>query len=220
MLYVIKLIVLMLFISVSLIAATSLQQPPQVVSVAEIAEIKAKYGSIVANRFKAWQDLVDKAYKKPELEQLRLVNDFFNKVRFVSDEEAWGRKDYWATPRQLLINDAGDCEDYVIAKYLTLKALGVPDYKLFLTYVKAVRLRQAHMVLTYFKEPNTVPLVLDNINGRILKATKRRDLIPIYSFNGNGLWLARKRGKGQEIKGGAREIEEWQYLLEKLAKGR
>lgn len=75
------------------------------------------------------------------------------------------------------------------------------------------------MVLSYFEKPNAVPLVLDNLVGRILKATKRKDLIPIYSFNGEGLWLAKQRGKGKAISGGAQEIQQWQNLQKKLAKG-
>lgn len=196
------------------------EKPPTVVTTTEITKAKGKYGIFAARRLEAWQELVDKSYKKPERLKLKLVNDFFNEARFTTDLKHWGKKDYWATPVELLATDAGDCEDYVIAKYITLKALGVPEKKLYLTYVKAVRLKQAHMVLTYFKTPKSVPLVLDNINGRILKATKRKDLIPIYSFNGDGLWLSKQRGKGKAIKGGAKQLEQWQSLLKKLEKGK
>jgi predicted transglutaminase-like cysteine proteinase len=190
--------------------------PLQVISSTKISKIQAKYGVLAARRLGAWQNLVNTGYKKPETLKLRLVNDFFNEAKFVSDQENWHKKDYWATPVELLIKDAGDCEDYVIAKYITLKAMGVDNDKLYLSYVKSIRLRQAHMVLTYFKKPNTIPLVLDNINSRILKATKRKDLIPIYSFNGDGLWLAKQRGKSKAIKGGAQAIKQWQKLLKKL----
>lgn len=217
--YYLKLLTLALFSLVGLTWATPPNQAPIVISAAEIAEVKAKHGFLAANRLKAWQDLVNKAYKKPERLKLILVNNFFNTSKFISDQKNWQQKDYWATPTELLIKDAGDCEDYVIAKYITLKAIGVSQEKLYLSYVKAIRLKQAHMVLTYFKKPNTIPLVLDNINDRILKATKRKDLIPIYSFNGDGLWLTKQHMKGKAIKGGAQEIQQWQILLKKLAKG-
>ena len=116
----------------------------------------------------------------------------------------------------MLSTDAGDCEDYTIAKYFTLKALGVSEKKLYLTYVKAIRLNQAHMVLTYFKTPQSIPLVLDNINKKILKATKRKDLVPVYSFNGDGLWLAKQRGKGRSVSGGTKKLKAWNNLLERL----
>lgn len=209
-------------ISVSLLALSfaSPSSPPTVVTPKEIKNAEKKYGVFAARRLEAWQKLVNDTYKKPERLKLKLVNDFFNEARFTTDQKHWGKKDYWATPVELLTTDAGDCEDYVIAKYITLKALGVPEKKLYLTYVKAVRLKQAHMVLTYFKTPKSVPLVLDNINGKILKATKRKDLIPIYSFNGDGLWLSKQRGKGKSVEGGSKQLEQWQNLLKKLEKGK
>lgn len=214
----VKLIFLVLFSHVSLTWATP-QKAPQVVSLAEIAEVKAKKGFLAARRLEAWQELVNKAFKKPERLKLILVNDFFNRAKFVSDIKNWQKKDYWATPKELLIKDAGDCEDYVIAKFITLKAVGVDKDKFYLSYVKAVRLQQSHMVLTYFKKPGKIPLVLDNLKKRILKATKRKDLIPIYSFNGDGLWLAKQRGKGKKITGNVQEIEKWQNLQQKLSRG-
>ncbi|MCF6298783.1 MAG: sulfate adenylyltransferase, partial [Thiomicrorhabdus sp.] len=92
----------------------------------------------------------------------------------------------------------------------------VSEKKLYLTYVKAIRLNQAHMVLTYFKTPQSTPLVLDNINKKILKATKRNDLVPVYSFNGDGLWLAKQRGKGRPVSGGTTKLKAWNNLLERL----
>ncbi|WP_232023468.1 transglutaminase-like cysteine peptidase [Thiomicrorhabdus aquaedulcis] len=137
-------------------------------------------------------------------------------MRFISDIDHWGIKDYWATPVEFLATDAGDCEDYVIAKYFTLKALGVAESKLYLTYVKAVKLNQAHMVLTYFENPKSIPLVLDNLNSKIFPATQRKDLLPVYSFNGDGLWLAKERGKGQSVSSGTSKLTQWNNLLKKL----
>lgn len=189
---------------------------PQVVTETQIQEAGKEYGPLAENRLRAWQKLVSDNIGRPEKVLLNKVNNFFNQARFVSDQIHWKQKDYWATPTELLGTDAGDCEDYVIAKYFTLKALGIPEKKLYLTYVKAVRLKQAHMVLTYFETPSSIPLVLDNINKRILKATLRRDLIPVYSFNGDGLWLSRQRGKGKQVKGGTSKLKNWNQLLDKL----
>lgn len=174
---------------------------------------------LAKNRMIAWQKMVDKAYGKPEKLQLKLVNDFFNDVPYRTDPKHWKRKDYWATPIEFLGTDAGDCEDYVIAKYFTLKALGVPENKLYLNYVKHKTLKVAHMVLTYFKTPKSIPLVLDNYNSRIVKATQRRDLLPIYSFNGDGLWLSKQRGKGKPVKGGTSKLKKWNSLLQKIDQG-
>ncbi len=189
---------------------------PQVVSQQEIQQAVQKYGVFAGRRLQAWQQLVNDNINQPEATQLKNVNDFFNEVRFIDDIDHWKQKDYWATPVEMLSTDAGDCEDYTIAKYITLKALGVSEKKLYLTYVKAIRLNQAHMVLTYFKTPQSIPLVLDNINKKILKATKRNDLVPVYSFNGDGLWLAKQRGKGRPVSGGTTKLKAWNNLLERL----
>jgi predicted transglutaminase-like cysteine proteinase len=202
------------FISVWVTAA----EAPKVVTQQEIEQTKIKYGSRAADRLAQWQELVDENQNEDEDDKLEIVNDFFNRVQFVDDIIHWRKKDYWATPLEMLATNAGDCEDYSIAKYFTLKALGVPESKLYITYVKAIRLNQAHMVLTYFKTPKSVPVVLDNINKRILKATKRKDLVPIYSFNGDGLWLAKQRGKGRSVSGGTSKLKNWNNLLERLNK--
>ena len=103
-------------------------------------------------------------------------------MRFVSDDQHWGRADYWATPVEFLATGAGDCEDFSLAKYFTLKALGVPLERMRLTYAKAVKLNQAHMVVAYFATPDAEPLILDNLISDIKPASQRTDLVPVYSF--------------------------------------
>lgn len=192
------------------------EAPFRVVSANELKQAQQDFGPLAVKRLEAWQKLVDESQNLPEMKKLEVVNDFFNEVRFIDDIIHWRKKDYWATPYQMLTTDGGDCEDYSIAKYFTLKALGISEKKLYITYVKAIRLRQAHMVLTYFKTPRSIPLVLDNLNKRILPATKRSDLVPIYSFNGAGLWLAKERGKGKSVKGGTSRLTKWNDLLKRL----
>ncbi|GAL24437.1 hypothetical protein JCM19239_1891 [Vibrio variabilis] len=125
---------------------------------------------------------------KSEKQQLIGVNEFFNQLNFVDDIRLWGRKDYWATPLEFLGSNAGDCEDFTIAKYFSLLELGISDQKLRLVYVKAIELNQFHMVLAYYETPRSQPLILDNLIGEIKPASKRGDLLPIYSFNGRNLW--------------------------------
>lgn len=127
----------------------------------------------------------------------------------------WNEKDYWATPIEFIATGAGDCEDYTIAKYFSLIELGVPESQLRLMYVTALELRQPHMVLAYYETPTSVPLVLDNINRRILPANKRRDLSPIYSFNGNGLWAAKAMGTGRKLRGSG-PMKMWDDMVERL----
>lgn len=192
------------------------REAPQVVSPATLNKVKKDYGPLALNRLLAWQDLVNSSLSLSESQKLIQVNQFFNEVSYQSDQALWGKKDYWATPIELLAHDAGDCEDYVIAKYFTLKALGIPESKLYFNYVKYIPDDQAHMVLTYFKTPTSIPLVLDNINKKIWPASKRTDLKPIYSFNGDGLWLSKERGKGRQVKNGTQKLSEWNALLKKM----
>jgi predicted transglutaminase-like cysteine proteinase len=145
------------------------------------------------------------------------VNTFFNRLPFITDLAHWGVEDYWATPAEALASNGADCEDFSIAKYFTLKELGVPIERLRITYVKAVRLNQAHMVLAYYPAQNAVPLILDNLEDKVKPASERTDLIPVYSFNDEDLLLARE-GKSAASAGSASQIRSWRYLLLKLEK--
>ncbi|MGY0627746.1 MAG: transglutaminase-like cysteine peptidase [Paraglaciecola chathamensis] len=181
-------------------------------------KIRNQYDDDALERVQDWQQLLNTSHTLPIDEMLYQVNNFFNELEFVDDIDHWGKDDYWATPVEFLATKGGDCEDFVIAKYFSLKELGVPAEKLRLMYVTATRLRQAHMVLAYYEEPNSVPLVLDNINRRILPASRRRDLLPVYSFNGDGLWLAKEQGRGQKVQqGGNNNL--WNDLNKRMQMG-
>jgi len=181
-----------------------------------LGKIQQKFGDEAVTRIEQWQDLMKTAKTLPEKEKLQRVNQFFNqRIEFVDDIYLWGVKDYWATPIEFLARGAGDCEDYSIAKYFTLKELGVSESKMRITYVKALKLRQAHMVLTYFETPRAVPVVLDNLIPTIKPATERKDLLPVYSFNGSGLWLAKARGSGKKV-GSSSRLNMWESLKNRM----
>tara|TARA_R110000868_G_scaffold306149_4_gene567156 strand:- start:1439 stop:2143 length:705 start_codon:yes stop_codon:yes gene_type:complete len=180
--------------------------------------VEKNYDKDARERVEAWQQLVISEQDNSEQGKLESVNRFFNRVRFVDDIRVWGQKDYWATPVEFLGRNAGDCEDFTIAKYFTLRALGIPSEKLRLMYVRALRLKQSHMVLAYFETPDAMPLVLDNINEKILPANYRQDLQPIYSFNGDGLWAAKAQGRGRKIKEeGSHSL--WETLMNRIERG-
>jgi len=177
--------------------------------------VASEYGRSARGRVIDWQNLVDKNLSRSDKDKLRAVNRFFNRNRFLTDQEHWHKEDYWATPIELLGTKGGDCEDFAIAKYITLRALGIPDNKLRITYVKSLKLNQAHMVLTYYSTPKAIPLVLDNLINQIKPANSRVDLRPIYSFNGDGLWMAKMRGEGQRV-GGVDDLNMWQDFIERM----
>lgn len=174
-----------------------------------------KYGINARKRLLIWQQFVRDDTSSTDLEKLEKVNIFFNKINFVNDEIHWLKKDYWATPIEFLASNGGDCEDFALSKYFTLKMLGVDEKKINLTYVKAWKLNQSHMVVTYYPTHSAEPLVLDNLISTIEPATKRTDLIPVYSFNGSGLWLSKERGRGNLI-GRSDRLKLWNNLLERM----
>lgn len=210
----IKVLVLIAVVAVAALAA-------ELVSItdAQIDKLAQQFGPIARHHLTGWRDLLVNPANRtlPERERLELVNDFLNQPRFVNDIDHWGKEDYWATPIEFLSTDGGDCEDFSIAKYFTLRALGVPDEKLRLIYVKELVIyKQAHMILAYLPTPDAEPLVLDNIDKTIRPASARTDLLPVYSFNASGLWLAKERnGRAQQV-GSSDRIGLWRDLQARM----
>ena len=176
----------------------------------------ARGGAVVGD----WMNALSVFQGESEEQRLRDVNEYFNRrLRFVDDQTLWGQGDYWATPVEALIKGGGDCEDFAVAKYFSLKLLGIPASKLRITYVRAriggaaSDITQAHMVLTYFSTPDAEPLVLDNLVGEIRPASRRTDLQPAFSFNTEGVWPA---GAGEPQPGGSSRLVKWNDLLQKM----
>lgn len=153
-----------------------------------------RQGPAAAAAVRALLPVLADATALDEEARLAPVNEFFNRrVLFTDDELAWSRADYWASPIETLDKGRGDCEDYAIAKYFSLLAVGVPVAKLRLVYVRAQiggpgGASQAHMVLAYYAQSGAEPLILDNLIGDIRPASRRADLTPVFSFNSDGLW--------------------------------
>jgi predicted transglutaminase-like cysteine proteinase len=203
-----------------LLIAVGMQSLAEISTIIEIGprlleEITERYGNRATRRVLNWEQLIAESQDESIEKKLKLVNKFFNRTRYTSDQQHWGIEDYWATPLELLATNGADCEDYSIAKYFTLRALGIPDEDLRLTYVNAIKLGQAHMVLTYYGNNRSNPLVLDNLEPWIRLASERTDLQPVYSFNGGGLWMSRERGRGQLL-GKAEDLHQWSSMLTRL----
>lgn len=176
-----------------------------------------RYGSLgdARKRILDWQALLLQSQGLGEMDKLQAVNRHFNRVlRFVDDIKIWGEHDYWATPVEALIKGRADCEDYSLAKYFSLRQLAVPADKLRITYVKALRLNQAHMVVTYYANSSAEPLVLDNLINQILPANQRSDLLPVYAFNAEGLYLFKTSGVKRT--GDTKQLSRWQDVLRKM----
>ena len=167
---------------------------------------------------RALQTLLAAAVGQDDTPRLASINEFFNRrIVFTPDSEVWGQTDHWASPLETLGKGRGDCEDYVIAKYFSLMAAGLPAAKLRLVYVRATvggpgGAVQAHMVLAYYAQPGAEPLILDNLIGEIRPASRRPDLEPVFSFNSDGLW----QGVGVQSAGDpVARLSRWREVLAK-----
>lgn len=180
--------------------------------------VEQQYGRRARRILVKWDELIQDYRDRNDMEKLEAVNRFFNRrIRFVDDIRHWHQQDYWATPLETMVTFGGDCEDFAVAKYFTLRAMGVPDDKLRLVYVRAKRLRQAHMVLAFYPAPNADPLILDNITTRIRRGSDRTDLVPVYSFNGSYLWMSRGRLTGT-LAGPADRLAKWRDLKQRIGR--
>jgi predicted transglutaminase-like cysteine proteinase len=187
----------------ALLLATALATPPLRAWDGQQMRIAAqRMGPGAVAALAPLQNMLVEARGQDDDARLLAVNQFYNlRIDFRPDSEVWGQEDYWATPLQSLAAGRGDCEDYVIAKYTTLLAMGVQRSRLRLVYVRA-RMSDtptpvAHMVLAYYATPTAEPLILDNLRADVLPASQRSDLSPVFSFNSEGLW----QGVGQATAG-------------------
>jgi predicted transglutaminase-like cysteine proteinase len=164
---------------------------------------------------KALQMALSMAAELGDDAKLMSVNRFFNqRILFRDDTEVWGQVDYWASPLETLDKGQGDCEDFAIAKYFSLLAIGVPMPRLRLVYVRAqlADTVQAHMVLAYYSAPTAEPVILDNLVPDVLPASRRPDLSPVFSFNSEGLW----QGVGSQAAGDpSSRLSRWRDVLGK-----
>lgn len=179
------------------------------------ARMASQYGESSAKLFQEWRELLKSVHTQPQQQQLVQVNDFFNqRILFDDDLNIWGKSDYWATPIETMGQQAGDCEDFSIAKYITLIKLGVSTAHLRLVYVKAdvgLTQPQAHMVLAFYPTPSSEPYILDNLNKEVMPASQRPDLSPVFSFNSDGLWVG--NNAQPKVKKPETRLSRWREVL-------
>lgn len=202
-----------LFFILAALAAILISSPEFSIAKVFLDKIEREYGPIAKRRAFALVQMMNEARDLDDMGKMEKVNDFFNQTPYSSDKTTWGISDYWATRYEFIGKDRADCEDYVIAKYFTLKELGVPTSKLYMTYAKSIRYKSAHLVLTYYETPKSIPLVLDNYNFKILPASVRDDLIPIYSFSGDELFNAKQAQIGKMVPAATKQKRPWDELV-------
>ena len=135
---------------------------------------------------RAWSRLLASLRGASPRQQLEAVDRFGNRKRYGSDRRIYGRSDYWATPLEFLAR-SGDCEDYAIFKYVSLRLLGVPAERMRLFVVDDTRRRIAHAVLAV--ELGRETYLLDNLAPAPRPAAATGHYRPYYAVNEEAKWV-------------------------------
>ena len=139
-------------------------------------------------KLKAWRDGLAKARDLSRWQQIVEVNRLVNSlVQFRNDIDTYGVADHWATPKETL-SKSGDCEDFVILKYLSLRELGFTDNDMRMVVVKITRRGIGHAVLAVNHDGGR--FILDNLLQRPVEHSAVKGYKPVYSVNARGQWLA------------------------------
>lgn len=133
-----------------------------------------------------WLALLRRLESAPRAEQVRTVNAFVNRWRYRTDPENWGARDHWATPLEFILR-SGDCEDYAIVKYHSLRRLGFAPEELRLVVVQDTQREIAHAVLAVRLDDEI--LVLDNLTDTVRSQRSIRHYAPYYSINETARWV-------------------------------
>lgn len=133
-----------------------------------------------------WLAFLSSIKGKPRAQQLEAVNRYANQKLYVIDLANYGKEDYWAIAKEFLYN-GGDCEDYAISKFFSLRWLGYDADALRLLILQDTNLRVQHAVLIVFEKGQV--LVLDNQSQQVLPQEKILHYVPLYSVNEKQWWL-------------------------------
>ncbi|MBF0383350.1 MAG: transglutaminase-like cysteine peptidase [Magnetococcales bacterium] len=135
--------------------------------------------------YQKWLDFLETLKGKSQEAQIREINTFVNKAKYVTDQKNWGVKDYWESPGEFL-NKFGDCEDFSIIKYLSLKKVGFTAKQLRIVAVTDSNLKIGHSILAVYLEDRI--LILDNQIKQVVDHSSVHHYKPVYSINENFWW--------------------------------
>jgi predicted transglutaminase-like cysteine proteinase len=187
-----------------------------------LREVQIQYGSEAEQRLREWQKIIRVTESSDDIEKLTQVNGFVNRAQQVHQNRHWRRSDDRADPLAFMINHAGDGQGFTMAKLFTLHKMGMPLSKLRIGYVKAhaigpnqTQTAQSHTVLVYFSTQDAEPLILDNIDKRIRRASLRTDLEPVYLFEAQEILFPDSIASTLPTEK-PRHVVKWQNLLPNL----
>lgn len=158
----------------------------------EIAREKTTYRSCADGQspcepraLMAWQAMIKGHSGEPSLTQLRAVNRFVNQWRAEADITNYDQQDFWSSPLTFL-RRSGDCEDFAIMKYVSLREMGFEAEQLRIVIVRDLLRDLAHAVLAVNIDDEIY--ILDNLYQAVLPQTRVSQYMPYYSVNEEARW--------------------------------
>ncbi len=135
-----------------------------------------------------WQDFLETLQGMGTMQKIREVNRYMNEAPYIRDPINWGVADYWESPREFFLKN-GDCEDYAIMKFLSLRRLGFSNSQMRVVVLKDQHLRVHHSVLAVYVGGQIY--ILDNQIKQVVKQERIKHYKPIYSINETNWWRHR-----------------------------
>lgn len=144
----------------------------------------------------AWQTMIKQQRGAKQIDQLHRANNFINQWHYRADDKNYGKSDYWASPSEFF-KRSGDCEDYAIAKYVTLRQMGFSADQLRLVVVNDIRRNLAHAVLAAYVDNDVY--ILDNLNNQVRAQSNVVEYAPYYSVNEQARWAHAAAPNASEV---------------------
>ncbi len=147
-----------------------------------------------------WAKLVRREAGAGDMAQLEAVNGFINRWKYITDDNLYGVRDRWATPEEFFRN-SGDCEDFAIAKYYTLRAMGWQDSRLRLVVLHDAVRNMPHAVLSaeLGHAGSGKFMILDNLATEPLSDKYMMQYTPYYAVNETTRWIFVQPGGGGSL---------------------
>lgn len=136
-------------------------------------------------KLQQWAGFIESLRSFDQWAQINEVNARMNGARYIEDIDNYGNTDYWATPGQFF-ERSGDCEDYAIAKFMTLRELGFTNEQMRIAIVHDTNLNLVHAVLVVYYQD--VAYLLDNQISQVVRVDSIRHYQPYYSLNESMWW--------------------------------
>jgi predicted transglutaminase-like cysteine proteinase len=153
-------------------------------------------GAMVICRPAEWDAILADAVGADLRNKVEIVNERINAHPYVPSVQNWGVTTYWETPFEFLTRN-GQCQDYAIAKYMLLRAAGVPEDAMRVAIVHDDISRLDHAILLV--DVDGVAMVLDNQSSLVLPASAVARYAPYYAINETGWWLMKREGYSPQV---------------------